>query len=263
MDSVKSYKTEDGRFGCSLCKAKNKIVTFAARGGVYKHYNGTHRTEKQKLIISPKYESLELSEIRQQLCEIATQMNKILPVAVTNNNNNITNNFNMYFNKDLKYFNELSKIMGLENAINHLLYTGPKVRNPFDVLKRIFAHSDMPICISDRGYHIMRGQTEIDIDETGEIIDIENKRKLKDAVVAAYTETTKDRDRKLNEIRMAQAHDGGEFRQYTEEEMCVINTTFNDVTEPKMLYGILDTIDSTKTRKCDFDDLRKSCQPLC
>lgn len=251
------FKTENGDIACTICKKNGRMAIFTQRQNFYRHRVKYHpETVKPKTNDSaPNFSSSSeptLMEIQKQLSLLVN--NQSVPIVT---NNNITNNLNLFFNKDLKYFNELSKIMGKENAINHLLYTSPKIKNHFDVLKRIFANGGMPICISDRGYHIMRNITEVDVDETGEIIDIENKRKLKDAVVAAYTETTRERDRKLQEIRLAQAHDGGEFRQYTADEIDEINSVFESTTEPKMLYGILDYIDNTKTRKCDFEDLRR------
>lgn len=252
-------KIANGRIECIECLKSGKKISFATTSSFYKHRRNNH-TMTQTII---KPTGVSVAEILSRQIEQLTNKIDKLPVTNSQNTQNITNNVNMYFNKELKYFNELVKIMGRENALNHLLYTGPKIKNPFDSLKRIFAHGDIPICISDTGiFHIIRSNSDVEKDDTGEIIDIENKRKLKDAIVAAFTESTKERDRRLREIRLAQAQDGtGEFRPYTVDEMNEINQVYEH-TEPRMLYNLLDNVDNCKTRKCDFDDLRKICPKL-
>lgn len=93
----------------------------------------------------------------------------------------------IYFNEDLKYFTELTGIMGHEGATNYLLYVLPVTKNLFEPLDKIFARDGVkcPFNVIDDGFVISRNEGITEIDPTGALIDLENKIKIINASIEA------------------------------------------------------------------------------
>lgn len=243
--------------------------TFAHKASTFRHQKTcsqqkTTDQEKTKPSIKLKDDD-RLDKVEQEIMKISAMQQTILEkCGPTVNNvvtNNITNNINIYFNKDLKYFQELVNVMGHENAVSYLLYTLPATKNLFDVINKIFVRDGVncPFSLTNDGeFVISRGENEREIDPTGALIDLENKSKIKDAVLTAFVDTTKAHHAALQEVRLAQIRDPCDhFRNYTPKESAVLNSTYETQLEPGRLYEILDSFTAIKPKKQDYEVLRR------
>lgn len=252
-------------------KCKYCGLEYGRKSSIYRHQrvcaqNQTSLT-KQKPIVKRK-EDDRITQLEQSVKEgfekiqsIIVDKQTVTVSNVNNVNNNITNNINIYFNKDLKYFTELVNVMGHANAVSYLLYTLPATKNLFDVIGKIFVRDGVncPFSLTDDGeFVISRGENETEIDPTGALIDLENKNKIKDAVLMAFVDTNKAQHAALQEVRLAQIRDPCDhFRNYSAKESAVLNSTYETQLEPSRLYEILDLVTSVKPRKQDYDHLRR------
>lgn len=225
--------------------------------------------EPERVVIKPKVQAAtinndvamhsEMAELRQQVAKLTDAVTHIQPVTNITNNN-ITNNINIYFNKDLKYYPELVKIMGKKGTCDYLLFTMPESKDLFGVLDKLFIRDGVntcPIRISDGEFIIARSETEFDSDPTGELIDKENKHKLQDAVLSAYIDSTKQLDEACEVIRLKRVNG-----EYTEEDTETINRRFDAGIEPSRPYDVINIIQAIKPKKKDFDRLRKICPKI-
>lgn len=222
---------------------------------VHKHNLTRHLQKCKKTIVIKKKETPRCGPHIEKATNV--QINNI-----TNNiTNNTNNNINIYFNNDVKYFKELVDIMGRESAIRYLLYTLPSTKNLFDVIAKIFMREGVncPIKVSENGdFLISRGNGKVDIDPTGALLDLENKDKIKDAVLSAFVDNSQPQADRLKSIRLAQMMDGTDhIRSYTEAETEVLNSTYESILEPRRLYEIMDLVGSVRPRKVDYDYLRR------
>lgn len=204
----------------------------------------------------------QLSELKQQIAaEVAKELEgKIAQIGgnVTNNiTSNVTNNINIYFNKDLKYYPELVKIMGKKGTCDYLLFTMPESKDLFGALDKIFVQngvSTCPIKLDGNEFMIARNEGQYDHDPTGEIIDKENKYKLQDAVMSAYIDSTKHFDEECNMLRLKRAN--GEYSKEDEE---ILNRRYEFPVEPSRPYDVIEIMNNIKPKKKDFDKLKKIC----
>lgn len=236
----------------------------------FSHRSGKSRHQK----ICPHQKDETQSSIGTLMSEMKTFQSSVLqildaklgpgtsqPPATGTTVNNITNNINIYFNKDLKYFTELVNVMGHTNAVSYLLYTLPATRNLFDVINKIFVRDGVncPFSLTEEGeFVISRGEGETEIDPTGALIDLENKNKIKDAVLTAFVDTNKAHHAALQEVRLAQIREPCDhFRNYTAKESAILNSTYETQLEPSRLYEILDLITAVRPKKQDYEGLRR------
>jgi len=147
-----------------------------------------------------------IDEIKQQITNVVKQLPATAGTTINNNNT-------IYFNKDLKYYPELVKIMGREKACNYLLYGMPETKDIFGVIDKLFLQNGALGCPfrydQDTGdFLIARAEGVFDRDPTGETIDRENKSKLQDAILSAYVDTTKQISRECADLRIARLNGG-------------------------------------------------------
>lgn len=265
---------EEKRYLCPYCDGN-----YGAKQTLTQHLKFKCKNKPPvKVSIVPKISNHSPSEevppnIGEQLAAIKSSVDKLQQQQqqqpqsqVINSNNTITNNITnnnitIYFNKDLKYFTELVNIMGKQNAISYLLYTLPETKNLFDVMSKIFVREgvNLPFALNDDGeFIISRGENQTEIDTTGALIDLENKNKIKDAVLTAFVDTNKDHHAALQSVRLAQIRDPCDhYRNYTTAESLIINSTYESHLEPSRLYHILDMITDIKLKQKDYDILRR------
>lgn len=124
----------------------------------------------------------ELASKTQELLEVC----KMQQINITVNHQQ-TNIYikGMYFNRELEYYPELIKIMGVDEAHHYLLHS--LGRNPFDVLKKIYIEGPLPILRDDDSFVICRSESDYEMDPTGDVVDRENKEKVDNAVIMAST----------------------------------------------------------------------------
>lgn len=197
----------------------------------------------------------QIERVTETLDKLTNMIGSIQPIT---NNNTINNTINIYFNKDLKYYPELVKLIGKEMANNLLLYKMPESKDLFSVLDKLFVKDGIntcPIRLDDGDeFLIARSETEFVHDPTGELIDKENKSKLQDAVMSAYISSTTHLDEECERVRKTRVNGS-----YTEEDEEVLNRRFEASIEPSRPYEIIDMIKNYKLKKKDFDRLRKIC----
>jgi len=250
-----AYKI-DNRYGCQICNRE-----YADKSAVYRHYKRNHKIEPtvcEKInVISEQMNTLvnEMQDFKKQ--------NPATSAPVINNNNNNNNN-TIYFNKDLKYYPELVKIMGREKACNYLLYGMPETKDIFGVIDKLFLQNGALGCPfrydQDTGdFLIARAQGVFDRDPTGETIDRENKSKLQDAILSAYVDTTKQISRECADLRIARLNG-----EYTEADQEKLTRRFDALmtVEPIRPYEVIDLMNGLKPKKRDFDKIKKMCPAI-
>lgn len=250
-------------YHCNFCG-----ISLSSRASKSRHQRYTCKLRPDqsitKLVEKPSTQP-ELQEIKDQIAKLTCAMNQIMPSGqgvsnITNitNNNNITNNINIYFNKDLKYYPELVKLLGRKNTCDYLLFKMPESRDLFGVLDKLFVKdgiSTCPIKISDDDEFIVaRNNEEFIHDPTGELIDRENKSKLQDAILSAYIDSTRHMDEECEKIRRNRVNG-----EYSEQDRETINKRFDSTIEPSRPYEVIDIMNGIKPKKKDFDRLRKIC----
>jgi len=250
---------------CNICAQKGIKITFKHKSSMCKHMKQFHfdaeAESKLKLDIKPK-------NIINKLIEKVDDLTKIIKTSapggpVTNNNINNNNN-NIYFNKDLKYYPELVKIMGREKACNYLLYGMPETKDIFGVIDKLFLQNGATNCPfrydQDTGdFLIARAEGVFDRDPTGEMIDRENKSKLQDAILSAYVDSTKQISRECADLRIARLN-----TEYTDADQEKLTRRFDALmtVEPIRPYEVIDLMNGLKPKKRDFDKIKKMCPAI-
>jgi len=220
----------------------------------YTQATNMHR-HKRKCINRPN------TQIEKLRCEFTDKIKSIenkLPMVNINNNNTI------YFNKELKYYPELVKIMGREKACNYLLYGMPETKDIFGVIDKLFLQNGALGCPfrydHDTGdFLIARAEGVFDRDPTGETIDRENKSKLQDAILSAYVDTTKQISRECADLRISRLNG-----EYTEADQEKLTRRFDALmtVEPIRPYEVIDLMNGLKPKKRDFDKIKKMCPAI-
>jgi len=238
MDNI--YIRENDKYFCSKCGA-----SYVSRTSVHRHFK-IHHTKKIITHIDNLSKKLETIQAPQTVNNI-------------NNNNNT-----IYFNKDLKYYPELVKIMGREKACNYLLYGMPETKDIFGVIDKLFLQNGALGCPfrydHDTGdFLIARAAGVFDRDPTGETIDRENKSKLQDAILSAYVDTTKQISRECADLRIARLNG-----EYTEADQEKLTRRFDALMtiEPIRPYEVIDLMNGLKPKKRDFDKIKKMCPAI-
>jgi len=254
-----AFKTVDNKIGCMLCDEVNIPSYFSSYNSLRNHCNTRHRG-----IPPPKYSKLVKTKITCTSKNRSLTSDAPLVANLTNvNNNNISNN-TIYFNKDLKYYPELVKIMGREKACNYLLYGMPETKDLFGVIDKLFLQNGAIGCPfrydQDTGdFLIARAEGVFDRDPTGETIDRENKSKLQDAILSAYVDTTKHISRECADLRIARLN-----TEYTEADQEKLTRRFDALmtVEPIRPYEVIDLMNGLKPKKRDFDKIKKMCPAI-
>jgi len=237
---------------CDICEKEGKHLIFSSRQALYKHKKSNHADLIKQLI--PKS------------VNISTKIKNSDGAQINNNiiNNNNNNNNTIYFNKDLKYYPELVKIMGREKACNYLLYGMPETKDIFGVIDKLFLQNGALGCPfrydQDTGdFLIARAAGVFDRDPTGETIDRENKSKLQDAILSAYVDTTKHISRECADLRIARLNS-----EYTEADQEKLTRRFDALmtVEPIRPYEVIDLMNGLKPKKRDYDKIRKLCPAI-
>lgn len=261
MKATISYKCTDGRIGCGICKNRGITVTYSAYSGLSRHYKVAHKDrDRKQVMITPKND--KITELTNQVATLIDEIRELKEKGASQptivNNNNVTNNtINIFFNKDLKYYPELVKIMGRDKAGDYLLFKMPESKDLFGVLDKLFTKDGTSVCpiqIDDDGFIVTRSATEFDVDPTGDMIDKENKSKLQDAILSAYIDSTKAIDNECDKLRVKRVNG-----EYNEEDSDTLNRRFESVIEPSRPYEVIDLMNSIKPKKKDFDRLRRIC----
>lgn len=258
-----------------MYKCKYCPKTYSQRQGVYRHQklcirkdNPVSSKQLEQIVIKPKLLSdstattkSEMAELREQVAKLTDAVTHInAATSITTNITNNINNINIYFNKDLKYYPELVKIMGKKGTCDYLLFTMPESKDIFGVLDKLFIRDGVntcPIRISDGEFIIARSENQFDTDPTGELIDKENKHKLQDAVLSAYIDSTKQMDEACDGLRLKRVNG-----EYTEEDIEIINKRFDAAIEPSRPYDVIEIMNGIKPKKKDFDRLRRICPKI-
>lgn len=222
---------------------------------------------KQSVLFKPKSDStpqvISCDQLEQLKHHIASEVVRELEHKVGSQNitNNISNTINVYFNKDLKYYPELVKLLGRQKTCNYLLFKMPESRDLFGVLDTLFVKDGVSTCPirvgDDDEFIVARNNDEYIHDPTGELIDRENKSKLQDAILSAYIDSTKHLDEECEKIRRDRVNG-----EYTEQDMETINKRFDSAIEPSRPYEVIDIMNGIKPKKKDFDRLRKICPKI-
>jgi len=238
-------------FFCKHCKKE-----FSTKRSQIKHEKDFCKFQKHEI------QKLNIDEITNSIAsKLCTNLK--LPINNINNNNN-NNNTTIYFNKDLKYYPELVKIMGREQACNYLLYGMPETKDIFGVIDKLFLQNGALGCPfrydQDTGdFLIARAEGVFDRDPTGETIDRENKSKLQDAILSAYVDTTKNISRECADLRIARLNG-----EYTEADQEKLTRRFDALmtVEPIRPYEVIDLMNGLKPKKRDFDKIKKMCPAI-
>jgi len=241
---------------CELCEKEGKIITFSHKCSKTRHIRNFH---KEKVEIKQKHMDFP-TILKTELSKVNTKIEKLVPIQQHINNNNNT----IYFNKDLKYYPELVKIMGREKACNYLLYGMPETKDIFGVIDKLFLQNGSIGCPfrydQDTGdFLIARAEGVFDRDPTGETIDRENKSKLQDAVLSAYVDTTKQISRECADLRIARLN--GEYTDADQEKLTRRFDALMTV-EPIRPYEVIDLMNGLKPKKRDYDKIKKMCPAI-
>jgi hypothetical protein len=277
MDYVTLNK--DGRYYCNICTSLGKSTSFAYANSIFQHKKTSHQVLKQhktKIECSPKNQihevNTKVTAISEQMTTLVSEIKDLkqqIPNQLANNsnisNNNINNNNStIYFNKDLKYYPELVKIMGKEKACNYLLYGMPETKDIFGVIDKLFFQNSNLGCPfrydHDTGdFLIARAEGVFDRDPTGETIDRENKSKLQDAILSAYVDTTHTINKECADLRIARLNG-----EYTEADQEKLTRRFDALmtVEPIRPYEVIDVMNGLKPKKRDFDKIKKMCPEI-
>lgn len=249
-------------YQCVACKAMGITKMFKHPQSVNNHKVKYHQKKPHPTVV--KKDNTSAVDAITQLIETVNEIkNKIDAAAppITNITNNISNTFNIYFNKDLKYYPELVKLMGKQKTFDYLMFKMPESRDLFGVLDTLFVKdgvSTCPISIGDDDeFVVARSGDECIRDPTGELIDRENKSKLQDAILSAYIDSTKDLDEECEKIRKNRVNG-----EYSEQDKETINKRFDSMVEPSRPYEVIDIMNGIKPKKKDFDRLRKMCPKI-
>lgn len=253
----------NGRFGCITCAKHGRDVSFISEITFKNHYKKSHLPfpcpKKTKINIKPKESTNEMSDLITKAVEKAmtklTEEMQPQVVNVTNNSNNI--NLNIYFNKELKYYPELVKLLGKKEASDYLLFTMPESKDFFGVIRRLVENGKCPIKTDGSGFVVLRNESEHVSDPTGELLDRENKSKLEVAVLSAYNESTKEINAECERIRLSRVNE-----DYTKEDEAILNSRFEGIMEPTRPHQIIGMIKQFKPKRKDFDGLRGVCTSI-
>lgn len=275
----------NGRFGCIKCATQGRDASFISEVTFKNHYKKTHIPlpcqKKTKVTVTPKGEATvdNMSDLitkavkrvmaetmaetmAKTMAKITEQVAAIKPqvVNVTNNNsnnNNINMNMNIYFNKELKYYPELVKLLGKKEASDYLLFTMPESKDFFGVIRKLVENGGCPIKTDGSGFVVLRNESEHVSDPTGELLDRENKNKLEVAVLSAYNESTKEINAECERIRLSRVNE-----DYTKEDEAILNSRFEGIMEPTRPHQIISMIKQFKPKRKDYDSLRGVCTSI-
>lgn len=276
---------------CEYCLASTGTsVSFSHRQGLYRHRKANHPesfaetrsvaapcapARKTKITVSARLGEVDqlrsaLVQEREKSREKDQTINQVLETVKqlqdkiehiqppTQNITQINNNINIYFNKDLKYYPELVKLLGRKNTCDYLLFKMPESRDLFGVLDKLFVRDGISYCPirvgDDDEFIVARNNDEYIHDPTGELIDRENKSKLQDAVLSAYIDSTRHLDDECEKLRRDRVNG-----EYSEHDMETINKRFDSAIEPSRPYEVIDIMNGIKPKKKDFDRLRRMC----
>jgi len=261
-----TFKTESGKYVCLLCDEFGIKSCFSTLTNLNKHCKIRHNTKSNEGLKNKTKHNDALVEVKSMISGLVTEIQdlKQKPAAthapINNNNNNTT----IYFNKDLKYYPELVKIMGREKACNYLLYGMPETKDIFGVIDKLFLQNGARGCPfrydQDTGdFLIARAEGVFDRDPTGETIDRENKSKLQDAILSAYVDTTTQISRECADLRIARLN-----TEYTEADQEKLTRRFDALmtVEPIRPYEVIDLMNGLKPKKRDFDKIKKICPAI-
>jgi len=254
-----------------VCNDCNLI--FSCKQALYRHRKTNHlkkpikiQPQPQPKFVSPEIELLrkEIQQKDNKIIEVLESVREELKVYKPVMNSNSINNSTIYFNKDLKYYPELVKIMGREKACNYLLYGMPETKDIFGVIDKLFLQNGAIGCPfrydQDTGdFLIARAEGVFDRDPTGETIDRENKSKLQDAILSAYVDTTKHISRECADLRIARLNG-----EYTEADQEKLTRRFDALmtVEPIRPYEVIDLMNGLKPKKRDYDKIKKMCPAI-
>lgn len=170
MDYV--VKKEDGRYYCVICEQEGKSTSYAVPNTVFRHRKAQHgikahrgptNAPKKVTVVS---RSEEVTLLKKQLEEKDKTLNQVIQALETVNElknkmdniqptqnitQNINNTINIYFNKDLKYYPELVKLIGRKNTCDYLLFKMPESRDLFGVLDKLFVRDVLAPAQSELG----------------------------------------------------------------------------------------------------------------
>jgi hypothetical protein len=221
----------------------------------YEHRSSLYRHQKICAVKDVLKEKIQIKKLNTDNLNPVTS----LPQPINNNNNN--NNVTIYFNKELKYYPELVKIMGKEKACNYLLYGMPETKDIFGVIDKLFLQNGATHCPfrydADTGdFLIARSEGVFDRDPTGEMIDRENKAKLQDAILSAYVDTTTHLSKECADLRISRLNS-----EYTEADQEKLSRRFDAMmtVEPSRPYEVIDVMNGLKPKKRDYDKIKKLC----
>ena len=253
---------------CIYCKKE-----FSAKRSKLKHEQDVCYFKKTPIAITPAQNAkiihpktvITLADVCNEIQDLKKHIPTQLSVPINANINNINNNNStIYFNKDLKYYPELVKIMGKEKACNYLLYGMPETRDIFGVIDKLFLQNGATDCPfrydQDTGeFLIARAEGVYDRDPTGETIDRENKSKLQDAILSAYVDTTTAMSKECAELRIARLNS-----EYSEADQEKLTRRFDAMMtiEPARPYEVIDLMHGLKPKKRDYDKIKKLCPAI-
>jgi len=255
---------------CSICKNKNLTINFSNKSNKMRHMKKFHSTELEhehepEIELEHEHEPiLDKKTIIDHIQSLSHKIDNIIPAKQTVSIAPSTINNTIYFNKDLKYYPELVKIMGREKACNYLLYGMPETKDIFGVIDKLFLQNGALNCPfrydQDTGdFLIARAEGVFDRDPTGETIDRENKSKLQDAILSAYVDTTKQISRECADLRIARLNG-----EYTEADQEKLTRRFDALmtVEPIRPYEVIDLMNGLKPKKRDYDKIKKMCPAI-
>ena len=296
MSAELSYiKTKDNRIICAQCQKMSVQPIYSSMRAFRRHYRLHHvklPDTRQKIIAVPRdthasdgYSADKITLLEKQVQDLTNQLQAVIrtPTGIDQqlktisdeiralraqplsshitNNNNINNNITIYFNKDLKYYPELVKLLGRQKTCDYLLFKMPESRDLFGVLDTLFMRDGISTCPirvdDDDEFIVARNTDEYVRDPTGELIDRENKSKLQDAILSAYIDSTKHLDEECEKIRKNRVNG-----EYTEKDIETINKRFDGAIEPSRPYEVIDIMNGIKPKRKDFDKLRKICPKI-
>jgi len=260
-------RADNGSLMCEICNSNNIYSYFASEQSYRRHVRIRHSLKPIKK------QDIDITELKHQIKTLNKKIDKIQTSTTatstststsTSNATPVSNNVTLYYNKDLKYYPELVKIMGREKACNYLLYGMPETKDIFGVIDKLFLQNGALGCPfrydHDTGdFLIARAEGVFDRDPTGETIDRENKSKLQDAILSAYVDTTKQISRECADLRIARLNG-----EYTEADQEKLTRRFDALmtVEPIRPYEVIDLMNGLKPKKRDYDKIKKMCPAI-
>ena len=256
---------------CKTCfNEKGLTIKFAHKSSLNRHMRSFHQPQKTKVPVSPKSEATvnnmsdlitkaveAIAKLTEQVAAIKPQVVNVTNNSNNSNNNNINMNMNIYFNKELKYYPELVKLLGKKEASDYLLFTMPESKDFFGVIRKLVENGGCPIKTDGSGFVVIRNESEHVSDPTGELLDRENKNKLEVAVLSAYNESTKEINAECERIRLSRVNE-----DYTKDDEAILNSRFEGIMEPTRPYQIISMIKQFKPKRKDYDSLRGVCTSI-